>query len=664
MANATGFLGYDVFGNLKLAGEVDNEPRQGNGLQGLYYTTSLPPEHERFGTMAIATTGKDVMMRPTWLSGQWTDSAQDFWNDLSDGRRIGPVVDQQITARGSELGEYLDFSYVRPHEKVGSIDVAQHLQCGETATFEFLLTWHFPNRPKGWIEVDEDLERHRQGGYGLIRNHYATRFKDAWHVVETLTDRLPELERDSRRFTDALYSSTLPAPVLEAIADNITVIRSPTCFWLEDGNFYGWEGIRDYVGCGLGNVNHVWNYAQTLAYLFPQLEQTMRRIEFEIELGDEGDLPFRSRQTLDEPRWGMVPAADGQLGSIIRVCREWRVSGDNGFLRELWPAVTKAMRFAVRYWDKDGDAVPDAQQSNTYDIEFYGPNGMMGSLMIAALRACADMADGVGDLVAAEEFTHLADRSAASLVKHCWNGRFYEQRLDDVDDYRYQIGPGVHSDQLLGQFLAHTAGLGHVLPPDQVRSSLQAVYKHNFRRDMKNTPTVQRVYAVADEPGLVLCTWPEGGRPRFPFEYSDEVWTGVEYQVAASLIYEGLVEEASNIVEATRSRQDGFRRNPWSENEAGHHYTRSLASWGLITGMLGFRADLGRRTVRFEPRFAEKEFSCFWAHGLGWGTYRHQLDADGGLRAVVDVLHGSLGADTVLAPIDVLVNEGSVFVTP
>jgi non-lysosomal glucosylceramidase len=77
-----------------------------------------------------------------------------------------------------------------------------------------------------------------------------------------------------------------------------------------------------------------------------------------------------------------------------------------------------------------------------------------------------------------------------------------------------------------------------------------------------------------DEPGLVLCTWPAGGRPRLPFGYSDEVWTGVEYQVAASLLYEGMVEDAVAVVERVGGRHDGFVRNPWSENEAGHHYSR------------------------------------------------------------------------------------------
>lgn len=653
-ANATGYQGEDVFGNLKLAGEGVNERRDGHGMAGIFFTSDLPEDHEGFGSMAVAARGEDVTVRPSWVLGQWTDNAQDFWNTLASGGRIDEVAADD-SGVGSELGNFLDFSYLRLREKIGSVDSRQLVPAGSTKTFEFALTWFYPNRPKGWVEVDADLERHRTGGYDLIRNHYALRYTDAWDVLERLTGDLPQLESDSRAFTRALYQSSLAASVLEAVADNITVLRSHTCFWLEDGNFYGWEGVRDHVGCGLGNVNHVWNYAQTIAFLFPELEMTMRNLEFRTEIGDDGSLPFRSRQSLDGERWQMVPAADGQLGAIIRVCREWRLTGDTAWVRELWPAVQKAMQYSLNYWDSDGDLVPDTQQSNTYDIEFYGPNGMMGSLMVAALRACADIADGVGDDSAANKYQDLAETSAANLDRICWNGSFYEQRIDDPDEYRYQFGPGIHSDQLLGQFMAHVAGLGHVLPREHVRSALRAIRRHNFVPRMEDVHTVQRVYALNDEPGLILCSWPNGGRPRFPFGYSDEVWTGVEYQVAASLIYEGEVADAVTIVDAVRSRQDGFRRNPWSENEAGHHYSRSLASWGLITAMLGFSADLGRDRVKFEPKFDTEEFSCFWAHGLGWGTYQHQRDENGTIKAVVEVLHGTLGATHIEAPLPVQV---------
>jgi uncharacterized protein (DUF608 family) len=657
LTNALGFAGYDVFGNLKLTGTPTNALREEPHLTGLYYTSDDAADSEQYGTMAFATTEPNANYRPTWLEGQWTDNAQDFWDDFVDDGQLDLFHEAEGT--GSELDNFYDFSYLRLREKIGSIAVPKRIAAGQEASFEFAFTWHVPNRPKGWVEVDDDLARHAGGGYPTIRNHYALVYRDAWEALEDLTSRLPELDARSSSFTEALYSSSLPDVVLEAVATNITVIRSHTCFWLEDGNFYGWEGIRDYVGCGLGNVNHVWNYAQGVAFLFPALERTMREIEFVIEVDDSGALPFRSRQTLGEERWKMVPAADGQLGAIVRACREWRVSGDEGYLVRIWPGVVRAIDYAITAWDSDGDLVPDSQQSNTYDIEFYGPNGMMGTLMVAALKAAAEMAAQMGDRERELQYTEQARISSENLDRLCWNGSFYTQGLDDVDAHRYQFGRGCHSDQLLGQFLAHVTGLGYVLPSERVKSALSAIVEHNTRTEMRQVATVQRVYALNDEAGLVLCSWPEGGRPRFPFGYSDEVWTGVEYQVAASLVYEGLVDEAVGIVGRLRARQDGFLRNPWSENEAGHHYSRSLASYALLTAYSGFSVDLANGMVSFKPALPG-EFRSFWSHGKGWGTYEQTRLDSGELEAVITVIEGELGASDAVTPADVVrVNEPS-----
>jgi uncharacterized protein (DUF608 family) len=654
LTNALGFEGYDVFGNLKLEGTPSNELRTEDGVTGLDYRTDIDPAAERAGTMAFSGRGGTATYRPEWLQGQWTDNAEDFWDDfVSDG-----ALDRfhAVESVGSELDKFLDFSYLRLRERIGSICLVQPVGPGAASTFEFMFSWHIPNRPKGWIEVDAELDRHREGGYDLIRNHYALTYESAWSVLIDLVTRLESLEERTRRFTRALYETSVPDVSLEAIADNLTVIRSHTCFWLEDGVFYGWEGIRAHVGCGTGNVNHVWNYAQSVAYLFPRLEQSMRRTEFVTEIGPEGDLPFRSRQSLDGERWKMVPAADGELGSIVRACREWKISGDGAFLREVWPGVRSAVEFAKRAWDTDGDLVPDSQQNNTYDIEFYGPNGMMATFMVAALQAAAEMAVAMGEEELGASYAHEAEESAKNFDAQCWNGEFYIQKLRDVNEYRYQFGTGIHSDQLLGQFVADNAGLGHLLPEEHIRTALGSIVAANAVDHLRSVGTVQRVYALDDEPGLVLCSWPVGGRPRFPFGYADEVWTGVEYGVASLLAREGMVEESERIVTALRSRYDGVSRNPWSEIEAGYHYARSMASYGLLTGFSGFVADLPAGYMSFDP--VRDEYRTFWSHGAGWGTYEQSRDAAGALRAVVTVLEGSLGVDRVASPAD------SVIVVP
>ena len=154
----------------------------------------------------------------------------------------------------------------------------------------------------------------------------------------------------------------------------------------------------------------------------------------------------------------------------------------------------------------------------TYDIEFYGPNTMTNTILSGVLsKGVVEMAEHLG-------------------------------KQDDVDAYRYQYGIGCLTDQLLGQFMAQAAGLGYVLPKAHVKKALQSIYKYNFKECMDDVPNVQRTYALNDEAGLVLCSWPKGGRPRFPFAYCDEVWTGVEYQVAVTMIKEGMIEEAFTII--------------------------------------------------------------------------------------------------------------------
>ena len=161
---------------------------------------------------------------------------------------------------------------------------------------------------------------------------------------------------------------------------------------------------------------------------------------------------------------------------------------------------------------------------------------------------------------------------------------------------------------------------------------------------------LQRAYAFADEDGLLLCSWPHGGRPKLPFVYSDEVWTGIEYHVAAHLIYEGRLQEGLTIVSALRARHDGYRRNPWNEVECGHHYARSLASWSLIPALTGFHCDVEHKMLHFDPVNSAEDgtFQTLFTCGAGWGIYG-QVRRGGEVQPSVVVLGGNLDGFTVRA---------------
>jgi non-lysosomal glucosylceramidase len=628
LANAVGGIRTNKFGFLEPleAGKSRNERRDEERFRGLYMTAEgIAPDDLHFGSMSLTTTHADVTVKRAWLRGGWWDFLQEFWDDLIDD------------------GLLTDLSYDTPNNlpDTGSLGLLDTLEAGASRTFQFVITWFFPNRPDSWQDAPAKL----------TRNHYATRFADAWEVARYVHAEMPWLTQGTERFHRALFDSTLPPVVLDAISANIVPVRSNTCFWLEDGRFFGWEGCFDDAGCCPGSCTHVWSYAQTVAFLFPSLEREMRRIEFMVETEDDGFMNFRTFKTFGEEfiwQWGNQKpeaAVDGQMGSILRAYREWQLGGDRAWLEAIWPGIKSAIIYASNQWDKDGDGVLDGRQHNTYDIEFYGPNPLSTIYFLAALRAVEELARVMNDEDLAERSRKLFDKAHGHVEELMWNGEYYIQRLEDVDAYRYQHGTGCLSDHLLGELHAQILGLGHLLPEAHIRSSLAAIYKYNFRNDLSDHVNCQRTYALNGEAGLILCSWPHGGRPAFPFVYSDEVWTGVEYHVAAHLIYEGLLQEGLMVVTALRERHDGIRRNPWDEVECGHHYARSMSSWALLLALSGVHADVHKNEIRFDPILDASpdpgRFQAFWSTGRAWGTYvQHKDETSGEWVPQVEVLGG------------------------
>lgn len=639
LTNPVGGTGRDRFGNLQGgdASQNINEFRDETDLRGLHMRSERWATNElNYGNASLVTTHDQVTAKPAWLRAGWYDFLREFWDDLTTDGRLD------------------DLGYDTPSEQgksdSGSLGLIDTLAPGAIGQYRFILTWFFPNRPNSWSQQAEEL----------IRTHYATRFDSSWAVASYVVSNLTRLEEETRQFQQALLGSTLPLVILDAISANIVPLRSPTCFWLEDGRFFGWEGCFDTSGCCEGSCTHVWSYAHTLAFLFPSLEREMRRIEFVVETEPDGFMTFRTFKTFGEKfiwSWGdqkPEAAVDGQMGSILRVLREWQLSGDRSWLELVWPGVKRALDFASAHWDSDGDSVLDTRQHNTYDIEFYGPNPLCAIYYLAGLRAVEELAGIMGEPEVAQRCHAAFERGSPRLDELLFNGEFYIQRLEDVDAYRYQHGVGCLSDQLLGQLHATILGLGELLPREHIQRALRAIFNDNFKRDFRNHVNCQRTYILNDEAGLVLCSWPDGGQPRFPFPYSDEVWPGIEYQVAAHMIYEDQLDAALEIVTAVRARHDGIRRNPWNEVECGHHYARSMSSWALLLALSGVHADVARGELRFDPvvaaSTAENVFTTFWSAGRGWGTYTQERDpATGNWQPRVDVLGGDMSGMRVFA---------------
>jgi hypothetical protein len=156
------------------------------------------------------------------------------------------------------------------------------------------------------------------------------------------------------------------------------------------------------------------------------------------------------------------------------------------------------------------------------------------------------------------------------------------------------------------------------------------VVRHNLRKGFEGFDHPYRVFADGNDTGLLMCTWPYGGRPEVPTRYCDEVWTGSEYQVAAHCLYEGLVDEGFQILQGLWDRYDGSRRNPFNPIECGDHYIRNAAGWTVLEALAGFRYDALSGTLTFAPMDVARSddgWQLPFVAGTGWGVATSTADS-------------------------------------
>ncbi len=643
---------------------------------GILFGNTLAKTDEDFGTAVLGSVGWTPRIKAMWLRGGWFDGLSALWREVSTGKFVendgsGPIDDPNSRSGGSILGS----SVLGP---------------GESVVFPVVIAWHFPNSnmavggaptpptaPDCGPDCDcNDLITLDTSGSARIpapawRPFYAGVWPDAAAVAAYVTEHFDSLRARTLAFADALLSSTLPVEALDAISSNLAILKSPTVLRQENGNVWAWEGCFTGSGCCHGSCTHVWNYAQSLPHLFPKLERTLREQELTRSMDERGHINFRSALPDGPVDHNWHAAADGQLGGILKIFRDWQISGDQTWLENLYPCAKLSLDYCIAVWDPDRKGGLFEPHHNTYDIEFWGPDGMCGSVYAGALAAMAAMARALGRTEDAETYQALAETAALFMDEHLFNGEYYQQnvqweglrntsfaesiagadvpasetqRLLKAEGPKYQYGSGCISDGVIGAWMAAIYGVETPMSRDNVRATLQAIFRHNYRDDLFDHACLQRPgYALGHEAGLLLCSWPRGGKPTLPFVYSDEVWTGIEYQVASHLIYEGMVEEGLTVVRGVRSRYDGHVRNPFNEYECGSYYARAMASYALLGTLSGFRYSAVDHTLWFGPKLEIDPFQTFFSTASAYGTIRLEGDT-----LTITVLEGELRVETLI----------------
>jgi len=628
-------LGVNVQNRAGQYNQVVREP----GFSALY----MHDGKEDGNSMFLATPAAPATWQQNWRGrGSWKNNfmcLQHFVNTFAAHGRFDstaePVTEKPDPAQVSEVT-----AAGNENSKVGSLGVRMTLGPGEKRTVPFVFGWYFPTIgvPRAWEGPDEVF----------WKNYYATQWKNGLDVARYTVENLDRLQRDTRLFQETFFSSTLPGVVLEAISSQLCILRSTTVARYPDGTLYGWEGCHLKKRLGYGTCNHVWNYQQALPYLFADLQRSMlENFMFNGLRESDGAVIYRMpvgpnakiKQDSD-----FQTAADGQLGQVCQVYRDWQICGDNAWLEATWPKTTKALEYAWVAWDKDRDGLLEGPHHNTLDLDFKTPETMCGSLYQAALLAGERMALHMGDTEAAKEYRRVFESGKKLSDEKLFNGEYYHQMLPAPG--AYQLGAGSISEQIHGQLYARMLGLEDIYSRENIHKAAASLFKYNYVDTSYDRINTNRVYSLGDEGGVLIACWPKGGRPDKPLLYCDETQIGYEYQAAGNMLYEGYILEGLTVIKSIRDRYDGKKRNPYCEFEWGNHYARSLANYNALLALSGFRYSGVEKMVRLAPKVYQDDFRAFFSVDSGWGLIS-QKSGSKQFTVKIDVKKGKLAVSSL-----------------
>ncbi len=598
---------------------------------------------------------ENTTVQEYWYRGGWMDPIVTFWNEFSSGNPLSERHYENSTSK------------IEP-SMAGGKDTAtvmgtRTIKSGETHKMRFILSWNAPNNYNYWNEC-----KNEDGSHKTWKNYYKTKFENSYETAKYCLENWDDLYNRTDKFRKALYSSSLDKSVIDAAAANLSVLKSPTVLRLEDGTFYGWEGVHPQEGSCEGTCQHVWNYAYALCFLFPELEKSIRDMELKFNTSEDGEMQFRLALPYGREQEKFRACLDGQMGTVIKIYRDWRITGDNRWIKDNWQNIKNIASYAWSdknpdEWDRNKDGVLEGRQHHTLDMELFGPSSWLEGFYLAALKAAAEMAKFVGDSEFYKECCTLFEKGQKWANENLFNGKYFIQKVDLKDksivdhfncpnywneeacEIKYQIGEGSSIDQLCAQWHADISGLGDIFDKGKVNTALENMFKNNFKETMRNHVNPWRVFSLNDEAGSVICVYPEGSnKPFIPVPYCEETMTGFEYSFAGILATRGYVKEGTKVAKAVRDRFSGHNRNPWNEFECGSNYARSMASFALIPIFSGFIFDLPHNTIGFNP-ITKGDFNSFWSVGTGWGDFKKTDD-----KLTINIFEGALTLEKINLP--------------
>ncbi len=427
-----------------------------NGVTGIRLTDGqMTQDNINYKELSIATNSSGAIAQEYWYRGMWHDGLIMYCNEL--------LSDNDFKERSYEIADCSG--------DCCTLCVVKTLKPKESVKINFVLSWYAPNCNCYWSHNSNVIENDKVEW----KNYYASIFENSADAAQYSLKHFDEFFNKTLTFKNALFSATMDEKVIEAVSSNLSVLKSPTVLRLEDGTFYGWEGVFKNCGSCFGTCQHVWNYAYALCFLFPNLERSIRNAEFRYATDENGKTSFRITLPLGTEMLPDRACADGQMGTVIKSFREWKISGNDEWLKENWSKIKSILEYAwsdknYDKWDPSKTGVLTGRQHHTLDKELFGPCSWTEGMYLAALKAASIMAEYLGEQEKAEEYLNIYENGREWTKNNLFNGEYFIQKIDlsdksiiekfdAVNDYwneetkeiKYQIRNGCEIDQILAQ---------------------------------------------------------------------------------------------------------------------------------------------------------------------------------------------------------------------
>ncbi|HLP87892.1 MAG TPA: GH116 family glycosyl hydrolase [Nostocaceae cyanobacterium] len=517
------------------------------------------------------------------------------WNSVGDGGDVW----KSFAVDGS-LPNYIDETPAEAGNRIGAaVAVRFTLQPGESLDVPFVVSWDFPV-----MEFAEGVNYFRRytdffGCNGENAWQIATHALKEYHNWRSLIQswQQPILNREDlpdwfkMALFNELYDLTSGGTLWSAASEvdpfgQFAVLECLDYRWYEslDVRLYGSFALLMLFPKLEKSV------IRAFARAIPQSDEKTRIIGYYLTIQSESPLAVRkvagaTPHDLGAPNehvWEKTNYTSYQdcnlwkdlsCDFVLQVYRDFLFTGgdDVEFLRECWPAIVQTLDY-LKTFDQDNDGIPEnsgAPDQTFDDWRLQGVSAYCGGLWLAALEAAIAISEILAQPEQKAIYQTWLEQSYPVYQDKLWNGQYYRLDSESGSDV-------VMADQLCGQFYARLLNLPDIVPSDRAISALKTVYNTCFLKFHDGK------FGAAN--GLRPDGSPENPKATHPLE----VWTGINFGIAAFLMQMGMQAESWQMTQAVIGQiyQNGLQfRTPEAITAAGTFrastYLRAMAIWGI-----------------------------------------------------------------------------------